>query len=297
MYWSQGNGHNVSLTIDASLPANVPGGVLFDGGSGTATLIGPDADRTWDITGPGTGDLGGSSFVRFTGVDNLLGGANNRDTFDFAQGGSLRGTVDGGAGGYDTVVFSGVYGSIAHVTTGAVGYRHARQHQVRYSGMEPIQFTQAAQVFTYSGTTGNDSITLSDVPDAPGAQMQIAGTGELVQFVNPTDKLIINGLAGDDTIVVQSVDPAFSADLVVDGNDGNDSVTFAGSLRLPGHALSATGENDPGDGRRHAVYPADRLDGGPTLRRLDRQLGRHIVRRADDHAPIRGPAACAGRFR
>src|SRR4029079_13431732 len=28
-----GNGHNVPLTIDASLPSGIPGGVLFDGGS------------------------------------------------------------------------------------------------------------------------------------------------------------------------------------------------------------------------------------------------------------------------
>ena len=39
--------------------------------------------------------------------------------------------------------------------------------------------------------------------------MEIAGTGELVQFANPTESLTIKGLHGDDTITVQSVDARF----------------------------------------------------------------------------------------
>ena len=93
----QANGFNVNLTIDASLPTNVPGGVLFDGGSGTSTLVGPNANNTWDITGIGSGDIGGPADVQFTHLSNLTGNAK-ADNFVFASGASVGGTISGGAG-------------------------------------------------------------------------------------------------------------------------------------------------------------------------------------------------------
>ena len=91
------NGFNVSLTIDASLPTGVPGGVLFDGGSGTSTLLGPNANNTWDITGLGSGDIGGPTDVQFTHLTSLTGNTK-ADTFVFASGASVAGTITGGTG-------------------------------------------------------------------------------------------------------------------------------------------------------------------------------------------------------
>src|SRR5437764_754972 len=51
-----GNGFNVNLTVDSSTP-QIPGGIVFIGGSGTNTLGGPAADTTWNVTGPGSGAL------------------------------------------------------------------------------------------------------------------------------------------------------------------------------------------------------------------------------------------------
>src|SRR5262249_47200545 len=65
----EGNGHDLTLTIDASLP-QVPGGVTFAGGTGTNTLVGPGVDTTWHVDGPGAGDLGGKPYVQFSGVEN-----------------------------------------------------------------------------------------------------------------------------------------------------------------------------------------------------------------------------------
>src|SRR5262245_25114234 len=67
-----GAGFDVNLTIDASVPTTVGGGILFDGGTGTNTLIGPGPDTIWHVTGAGSGDVGGPLFVRFTSVETLV---------------------------------------------------------------------------------------------------------------------------------------------------------------------------------------------------------------------------------
>ena len=142
-------------------------------------------------------------------MQTLQGASDSKDTFLVEANGRLDGAVRGGDGGYDTVVLNGVYKDVAYEVTGAQsGVISLDGSALRYDGMEPVQFTQAAAVFTYFGTTGSDAITLSDVDDVAGVQMQIAGPGETVQFVNPTDKLVIDAGAGDDTIHVQSLDPA-----------------------------------------------------------------------------------------
>src|SRR5262245_13715173 len=228
----EGNGYDVGLTIDASLP-QVPGGVLFVGGSGTNTLTGPGRDTTWRVTGAGEGHLGDPGFVRFTGIENLTGAADNQDTFVIDQGGSLAGTVEGGAGGYDTVRFTGAYRKVGYEVTGPQSGDIVLDGQtVRYSGMEPIQFTQAAGTFPYAGTAGDDTINLHDIPDAGGVTMEISGTGETVQFANPTGALVIAGEAGNDTITVSSFDPLFSAGLTLDGGAGGDQVIVAGGVHL-----------------------------------------------------------------
>src|SRR5262245_866632 len=76
-----GNGFDVNLTVDSSIPA-IQGGIVFTGGSGTNTLSGPAADTIWHVTGPGSGDLtSGLVTVQFTGVEHLTGGASGVDSF------------------------------------------------------------------------------------------------------------------------------------------------------------------------------------------------------------------------
>jgi hypothetical protein len=175
----EGNGFNVNLTVDSGVP-QVPGGVLFAGGSGTNTLVGPGRNTAWRITGAGEGSLGGPGFVSFMGVENLTGAADNQDTFFVDQGGSLSGTVEGGAGGYDTVVFTGAYGRVDYAVTGAQSGDVGLDGQtVRYAGMEPIQFLSPVAVFTHTGTDSDDVITLRDIGGDDGV-MEIFGTSNRV---------------------------------------------------------------------------------------------------------------------
>ncbi|MCS7045019.1 MAG: hypothetical protein NZO58_01555, partial [Gemmataceae bacterium] len=241
-----GNGHDVALRIDVSFP-RLPGGVLFDGGSGLNHLIGPDGVNVeWHITGPDSGFIQG--LIDFYGVENLTGGVDNEDTFIVAGGGSISGRVEGGDRGFDTVRFTGQYSSIGYrVTDFDSGIISLDGVVFYYDGMEPIQFTQATETFTYEGTAGDDTIIVSDIPDVGSLRMQISGTGELVQFANPTEALIIKGRNGSDTITVHSVDPEFAAELKIYGNHGDapqpledggtDTVTFAGNVDTKGAYL------------------------------------------------------------
>jgi len=77
------------------------------GGAGTDVLVGPDAGAAWSVTGADAGQVefdGGAAILGFVGIEDLKGADNADDTFTFAVGGSLSGTVTGGAGGMDTLV-------------------------------------------------------------------------------------------------------------------------------------------------------------------------------------------------
>ena len=108
-----------SLTI--ATPVSVS--VTFNGGSGNDTVYGSPAETTWMITGVGAGYAGNLSFSE---VENLVGAAGNRDTFVFEGGGSLAGTVEGGAGGYDTVISHGSKGHVVSTITGPQSGNKAR---------------------------------------------------------------------------------------------------------------------------------------------------------------------------
>jgi Ca2+-binding RTX toxin-like protein len=88
------NTWNMTAADSGTLNAQQFSGIeSLSGGAGTDTLVGSDADNTWVISGENQGAL---NTVSFSGMENLTGGAGN-DTFIFA-GGSISGTVDGGAG-------------------------------------------------------------------------------------------------------------------------------------------------------------------------------------------------------
>ena len=78
----------VGLTVDAGI----------DGGEGSDTLNGQDADSTWDLAGTNAGTLTSTGKVTFTQIENLVGGSH-ADDFVFADQAGIEGTVDGGLGG------------------------------------------------------------------------------------------------------------------------------------------------------------------------------------------------------
>jgi hypothetical protein len=86
-----GSGSN-QVTIDRTIAfSNVD---IRVHGAGLTTLVGPNYNITWRITGWNAGAVGD---VRFTGVQNLQGGSQT-DVFDLASGVGVTGSIDGGGG-------------------------------------------------------------------------------------------------------------------------------------------------------------------------------------------------------
>ncbi len=86
-----GQSKNDTLTVQ-TLPTF---SVVFNGGAGTDSVIGPNATNTWTITGAGAGTLNGT--LSFSNVENLTGGGG-ADTFNLNAGQRVSGKIDGGAG-------------------------------------------------------------------------------------------------------------------------------------------------------------------------------------------------------
>jgi hypothetical protein len=102
------------LTLDATVPASLA--VFFEGDTGSDTIVGPNADRTWNVTGEGSGSLAG---LTFSGIENLSGGSG-ADVFVF-DGGSVAATS--GGGGADTLDLSAdTTGVVVDLSDGTASY-------------------------------------------------------------------------------------------------------------------------------------------------------------------------------
>ncbi|MGB9428303.1 MAG: hypothetical protein WCC11_00245, partial [Gammaproteobacteria bacterium] len=149
--------HNAGITA---------GTFTITGGGGNDTLVGPTAGTyIWNINAANTGKLSFSN-LHFTGIGNLIGGAGN-DTFAFASGGSLSGTVDGG-GGVNTLDYSAFGSAVAvnlsnnsstAINGGAAG---------GFSNIEALTGNGAGTTLTGPGGINNWDITGLNAGDING---------------------------------------------------------------------------------------------------------------------------------
>jgi len=254
----QGAEQDDLLTIDfGDAPLVHKVNVQFDGGAGNDTLKGPSADSTWNLLGAGSGVV---ADIQFADVENLVGAADNHDTFVVGAGASLAGLLDGGADGFDSLVLDGgTFATVAYAATGPESGTIDRDGQVlAYAGLEPI--TDLSAVADRSFTTGDltDNARLSE----SGGNLTIESldtiaTFESLTFAKPTSSLTINlgsdlgtilglPLAGDQ-LEVQAL--SLDADLIIHGGDGRGDITVSGNLTLPGSNLTIDAEQitvDPG---------------------------------------------------
>ena len=138
-------------------------------------------------------------------------------------------TFNGGTGGNDSLtVTGGTTTSVTHTFTnandGSVRLAGTISGTITYTGLEPITDNLGAtdRVFSFNG--GAETITLTD---AAGANMTIdSDLAESVTFANPTGSLTINAGTGADTVSITSVDAAYHAALVVNGDAAEDIVNL-----------------------------------------------------------------------
>ncbi len=183
--------------IDVTVPTQLHGGSGFD------TLLGPNGDTQWNVTGQ---DSGSVEAVSFDGIEQLVGAADNRDEFVFGSAGALAGGLDGGARGFDTLTFdaSGFDGVVSTATGPDSGTLDFDGTLLAYAGLEPIVISNVPDV-VIRGTSGDDELELANDPGDPTMLRVSAlnGTLESVAFSKAgLVSLTIDALGGNDSIAV-----------------------------------------------------------------------------------------------
>ena len=209
-------------------------------GSGADTLDGPSANTAWTVTGPGSGTV---SATAFAGFSFLQGAANNDDTFTISGDGQIAGGIDGGAGGYDTVVLAATSQSdvVLSASTASSGSVSLNGVTTDYSGMEPVTITGTAKTLTLELTADDTTATLG----VDGSQLALqANTAETQIFNAPTQSLTIQLNDNQSTLTVNPLTSGFDASLSVQqgSSDSGDTVDFSGTVVTGGPALSASAD-------------------------------------------------------
>jgi len=182
------------------------------GGKGGNTLVGPNTSNIWNITGPDAGEVAG---VVFADIEDLMGAPGNQDTFIFAAAGSMSGQIDGGIGGFDSLVLDGSYTKAIFSASGPdSGTVDLDGSRIRYAGLEPITLVGTVTDVVVDGSSVDDAL----VVDLDGTNIRVrttTGTIESVSFAAPTGSLTINGDAGTDSVTVAANLSLPGADLAI----------------------------------------------------------------------------------
>lgn len=181
-----------------------------------------------------TGLISEIGSIEIRGLDSV----NDTLTIDFTNG-DFGIPIDfyGGVAGFDTLVLiGGSFATADYLATGPdSGSIAVGETVIRYTGLEPISDNMDIDARIIQGTTGDDRIRVKNDPvDGRLAVESDNGTFESISFGNPSTSLTIRGLAGNDTIIVEALDPSFSATLFVDGGPGSDAL-------LDSFGVAATG--------------------------------------------------------
>jgi len=236
----RGSGLDDTVKIDDSISGQLT--VLFDGRDGSDTLIGPDLDSQWRITGLDSGVVGD---VQFKNIENLTGGVDNEDTFTFdaESGGELSGVVEGGAGGFDIVeIDGGNFNTVIYTAIGPdSGSIDLDGNVIDYSGMEPLANSGTAADVIINATSGVDEIRIQNDLFTPGNIQIISENGsfETTSIPTPSNSLTINGGDGNDIITVNTLSlfDTSSRTLIINGgadNDILDATDFGEDVTLQG---------------------------------------------------------------
>ena len=191
----------------------------------------------------GAGNVSG---LTFSGFENLTGAADNEDVFTLADGGGLSGAVDGGAGGFDSLVLAGgPYNTVDYQATDAhSGTIVVDGAIIAYAGLEPLTQTGTAANVVLSGSALLDVLTLGSDPTNDGNLLFAGPTIEIVSFPHPTESLTIRLGAGDDILTILDFDGGLGALLNVQGEDGYDSLLVFGTISTRAAAGGGAGDVD-----------------------------------------------------
>ncbi|WP_210247073.1 beta strand repeat-containing protein [Aliikangiella marina] len=180
--------YSLRTSVDVDLTNGINGiqnAEIVVGNNLASTLTAADVDNTWLITGENDGSVGGISFVDF----NILNGGSANDLFNLAQGGSVTGAINGGAGA-NTLQRSNTSGTNEWIITG--------QYQGTLNGGDFVNIQtlvgSANAIDTLSGRDQNNNWDLNGVNSGTVAEA-VSSPSDLITF-SEMENLI--GGSGDD---------------------------------------------------------------------------------------------------
>jgi CHAT domain-containing protein len=208
-------------------PVNIAGG---------STLVGPNANTTFTLTGTDTGQVSGfNSALSFSSIENLTGGTGS-DTFQFSNGVSFGGTIDGGLG-TDTLNYS-AYTTPVTVNLAAIGALNIENVVGGSSGNDTLVGSNTANTWNItannsgnvngtfgfssfenlSGGTANDTFRFSNGALISGTLDGSAGSDTL-DYSASTTPVTVNLATG--ALNIESAIGGSSNDTLVASNTAN----------------------------------------------------------------------------
>ncbi|ODA29613.1 hypothetical protein [Planctopirus hydrillae] len=140
---------------------------------------------------------------------------------------------------------------------------------ISYTGLEPIVDNLSATTREFIFTGGNEAISLTD-DAAAGYNLIDSSLGESVQFLNPTDTLIITVQNGTDTFTASSLDALFKANIFVTMEDadsaGGDSLFWNAHTTIGFGSVAGTFELIVDSGTIAVNADIDNTAGGGSIR-------------------------------
>jgi VCBS repeat-containing protein len=171
------------------------------------------------------------------GVPSLtINGSGDDDSLsiDFSGGDPVPGGGifynGGGSGDDDVLALSGSVGSVSHMFSGpGAGSVQVDGSVITYTGLEPIFDSLAASQRSFTFAGGADLITLGDDDVAGNGVSRLASpSSETVDFVNPSDALLLQSGGGNDVITVLPLDAgAGGVALTIDAGAGDDTIDLS----------------------------------------------------------------------
>lgn len=227
--------------------------------SGAVTLVRDGALLRARQTGTMTDVVPAATFSNVTDVSvQARNGMADELTVDFSGGDPLPASglsFNGGSGlGIDTLVLTGGSAtSVGHtLLTASSGSVAVDGTLISYSEIEPISDSLDANDRSFTYGSGADSVTFSDgTPGDNRSRLEAPGTGETVDFRNPSGTLTILLGDGDDVFRTPSTDSMLTATVSVLGGAGADDLTaegfMAGGLTIDGEGGADNVGGSPGN--------------------------------------------------
>ena len=258
---------------------------------GTPTLIDPSTQKPITNFGPNTNfgpdlltggdgndtllaDRGNDSIIGGAGTDSLFGGSGDDGIF----GGTGSDTLDGGAGndtldgqGGDDLLIDGVGNNTIVLGNGA-------------GGNDTVDGSDGFNQITVVGTKNADTITVGQL----NGSITVTRAGATITGMTnmSVQRVVINALAGDDTVTIQDLSSVLcSALLMVNGGDGNDRITGLGS-NLGLVRLELNGDN--GNDTILGTNGDDSIDGGAGNDAINGQTGNDFLNGGDGSDTLAG---------